>query len=233
MTTTGLIGRAALLAGAALALAPAAANAQAIITTGSGVYGGFLATGEMGYTDGVITSVNGASGTVGISVQADLSAYGRGTGLFDATTPGCICEGWGVSASGFGGGRDQSSGPNTGITLASQATDYTPGVAGTFFTTTSTLDGTSLQDTQAYAASKNPALIQDLVTLTNTGSSALTDVRYRRTMDWDGAPQGFAVNRDHIPRSRGEILHEAKKARLELGRIEPSIGPAENHRCTW
>src|SRR5690349_9024940 len=100
MTIQGLIGRAALLAGVALAVAPAAANAQAIVCSGAGVYGGFLATGEMGYSDGVLFSQNGAGGAIGISVQADLAAYGRGTGLFGATTPGCICEGWGVSASG-------------------------------------------------------------------------------------------------------------------------------------
>jgi PEP-CTERM motif len=185
--------RAALLSGAALALMPQYATASSIITNGNGIYGGFLSTGEMGFSDSTFFSQNGAGGTIGISVQADLSAYGRGSGLFDATTPGCICEGWGLSASGFGGGRDQSAGPNTGTTFVSEATDYIPNVAaGTFFTTTSTLDGTGLSITQEYGASASNNLLQDKVTITNTGGSTETDVRYRRTMDWDVPPGEFS-----------------------------------------
>ncbi|MGE0260011.1 MAG: PEP-CTERM sorting domain-containing protein [Alphaproteobacteria bacterium] len=186
------IWRAALLSGAALAVMPQAAMASSIISNGHGIYAGFLSTGEMGFADASLFSQNGSGGTIGISVNADLSAYGRGSGLFDATTPGCICEGWGVSASGFGGGRNQSSGPNSGITFVSEATDYTLGVPGTFFTSTSTLNGTSLSITQAYGASASNNLLQDKVTITNTGASTETDVRYRRTMDWDVPPGEFS-----------------------------------------
>ena len=180
-----------LLALAALAAAPHTAKAQAVITNGHGIYGGFLSTGEMGYSDSTLFSQNGSGGAIGISINTDLSAYGRGAGLFDATTPGCICEGWGLAASGQHGGFDQSSGPNSGLTLVSQSTDYTPGVAGSFFTTTSALTGTGLQITQDYRASSSNALLQDTVTITNTGLSTETGVTYRRTMDWDIPPSEF------------------------------------------
>lgn len=170
------------------------AHAQAIIGNGAGMYAAFLSTGEMGYADSTLNSINGAGNTIGISITADLSAYSRGSGIFDATTPGCICEGWGVSASGFGGGRNQNSGPNAGTTFVSQSTDYVPNTgAGTFFTTTSTLNGTSLQVTQEYKLSSNSNLFVDKVTLTNTDTSgSLTDVSYRRVMDWDVPPQEFS-----------------------------------------
>jgi PEP-CTERM motif len=175
-------------------VASSGAFAQAVISNGTGLYAGFQATGEMGFRDDTLFSQNGnyGGGAIGIAIQADLSAYGRGSGIFDATTPGCICEGWGVSASGFGGGRDISSGPNTGTSFVSQSTNYTPGTPGTFFNTESTLDGTSLDVKQNYHASTSTHLFQDTVTLTNTGSSPLTDVRYRRTMDWDIPPGEFA-----------------------------------------
>ena len=167
-----------------------AAHAQAVITNGAGIFGGFLKEGQMGFSDATLFSLN--AGPIGIAVQADLTAFGRGTGLFDATTPGCICEGWGISAGALGGGWNQSSGPNTGLTFVSQATDYSAGVAGSFFNTTSTLNGSTLSARHAIGASASPALLQARVTLTNTGGSALTDVRYRRVMDWDVPPGEFS-----------------------------------------
>ena len=55
--------------------------------------------------------------------------------------------------------------------------------------TTSTLNGSTLQVQHDYHASTSSALFQGTVTLTNTdGTTALSDVRYRRAMDWDVPP---------------------------------------------
>lgn len=174
----------------AIAVLSAPAFAGAVITNGSGIYLGVLDLGNLGYTDGITTSLNGANkgsgNTIGVSVYADLSAYGRGVGLFDATAPGCICEGWGAAVNGtIGGGANVDSG-TSGVTLVSFS--FTPSTA----TSTVSLDGSPLQVINAYAPSASTALMQDTVTMTNTSSTdSLTDVTYRRVMDWDVPPSEF------------------------------------------
>lgn len=171
----------------AIAVLSVPAFAGAVITNGSGIYLGVNNFGELGYTDGVTTTLNGSGGTVGVAVIADLTAYGRGAGLFDATSPGCICEGWGASVNGtIGGGSDIDSGGTFGLTFASFASTASTA------TTVSTLTGTGLQIQQVYAPSASSALMEDTVTLTNTGADALDDVTYRRVMDWDIPPAEFS-----------------------------------------
>jgi len=77
----------------------------AVITNGNGIYLGVNDYGHLGYTDGVTTTLNGSGGAVGVAAYADLSAYsGYSSGIYDSTTPGCICEGWGVAVNGVTGG---------------------------------------------------------------------------------------------------------------------------------
>lgn len=162
-------------------------HGSAVITNGFGIYLGVLDLGNLGYTDGVTMTNNGAYGTVGVAVEADLTGFpGYGPGLWDATSPGCICEGWGVSVNGaIGGGADVDSGTG-GLTFV--------GFTSTASTATSitSLIGSTLQITQAYAPSASNALYQDHVTLTNTGGAALNNVTYRRVMDWDVPPAEFS-----------------------------------------
>lgn len=161
------------------------AFAGAVITNGHGIYLGVADFGNLGYTDGVTTTLNGSGGEVGVAVYANLSAYGRGAGIFDATTPGCVCEGWGAAANGIGGGSDQDVGGVNNLSLVSFASTASTA------TVVTTLGGTDLQITQAYAPSASNALYQDTVTLTNTGIGTLSDVMYRRVMDWDIPPGEF------------------------------------------
>src|SRR5688572_29246890 len=90
-----------------LAAVPAAA--QAIITNGSGLAVGIQETGAMGVF-GVVPAEAGAPATeadylAGLSFVAD---YGGGLEWRDATTPGCLCEGFGVSVNGTISGFDSN-----------------------------------------------------------------------------------------------------------------------------
>lgn len=105
----------------------------------------------------------------------------------DAIAPGCFCEGWGVSVNGttagYVGNDDGGTSNITGVSFASTSSTATSVVG---------LTGTGLQVTQAFAPSTaNTVLFQDTVTLTNTGSTALTNVDYTRSMDWDIPPTEF------------------------------------------
>jgi len=169
-------------------LATVPAYGAAVITNGQGIYLGVNDQGHLDYTDGITTSVNAYY--VGVSIYADLSAYGHGVGLQDATAPGCLCEGWGAAATPFGGspiggGADVSVGGIDNLGLVSFTSTASTA------TSVTTLGGTTLQITQAYGPSTSNSLMLDTVTLTNMGTDPLGDVRYRRVMDWDVPPTEF------------------------------------------
>jgi type IV pilus assembly protein PilY1 len=148
---------------AVLLIATTVAWADAVIT---------LPTGEV--TIGVETL-----GALGPSVGIALNTM---TAPNDSIAPGCFCEGWGVSADAAHGQIGNANGGNsniTGVSFASTASTATSIV---------TLNGSSLQVTQAYGPSSGAphALFQDTVTLTNTDLvNAIGDVKYTRAMDWD------------------------------------------------
>lgn len=115
----------------------------------------------------------------------------------DATAPGCLCEGWGVSAT--SGGMDYSGWDNAaaggpvGLTLDSFTTDA---AAGTGSTITSAVHLTSLPGlsvSQTYEAAPNApgVFFVDHVSITNTTGGVLDDLRYVRVMDWDVPPTEF------------------------------------------
>ena len=105
----------------------------------------------------------------------------------DGIAPGCFCEGWGASANGLSGyaANDNGNANTTHVSFTSTATTAT--------TVTKLTLVPALQITQAFApaAGAPTALFQDTVTLTNTGSTTLTDVRYARALDWDIPPTEF------------------------------------------
>ncbi len=106
----------------------------------------------------------------------------------DATAPGCLCEGWGAADAG------------TGVTgYANVSTDGVQGITLESFTFTDstavsvvTIGGT-LRVTQDYHPSaKTPELYEDTVTIENVSGQDLSDIRYRRVMDWDVEPTAFS-----------------------------------------
>jgi type IV pilus assembly protein PilY1 len=163
-------------------LSAAMAFAQAVITLPGGqVSLGIAARGQLGA--GSLPSGSNAPGS-------SFGIYLVGPRL-DAIAPGCFCEGWGASANGIPGHATNDNGDNGAILPVSFSSTASSATAVT------TLAGTTLQITQAYgpAASSGAAagvLFVNNVTLTNTGGTALTDVRYTRSMDWDIPPTSFS-----------------------------------------
>ena len=137
----------------------------------------------------VITSGNVR---LGVDRLGDLGVTGIGitrTGVGDGITPGCLCEGWGMSGNGIAGwvGNDNGGTVNvTGTAFASTASTATASAQLTSLPT--------LRITQAYAPSASGDLFINTVTITNFGASAVSDVRYTRSMDWDIPPTEFAEN---------------------------------------
>jgi type IV pilus assembly protein PilY1 len=163
-------------------LSAAMAFAQAVITLPGGqVSLGIAARGQLG-AGSLPSGSNSAGDPFGI--------YLVGPRL-DAIAPGCFCEGWGASANGIAGHATNDNGDNAAILPVSFSSTASSATAVT------RLSGTTLQITQAYgpAASSGAAagvLFVNNVTLTNTGATALTDVRYSRSMDWDIPPTEFS-----------------------------------------
>ena len=133
----------------------------------------------------------------GIAYKFDGSlSQGSKSGWQDATTPGCLCEGWGA---GFvdrvgrqsHGRANESRGGVQNIEVKSFVSDETS-ITSTVWIKDS--EGQAvLEVTHRFGpAAKAPgALFQALVTMTNISGDSLQDVRYNRTMDWDVPPTEF------------------------------------------
>jgi len=162
------------------------ASAQAVITNGSGVALGVNTTGNLnvsGASVGILPY--NSSPYVGVAYLTDFTGTAAPE-WGDATAPGCLCEGWGVSAGAIWGGADIDAGGTVNLTVDS--------FTSTASTATSVVHLTSLPGlsiTQAYAPSLSPSLYADTVTITNSTGSAISDIRYRRVMDWDIPPTTF------------------------------------------
>lgn len=114
-------------------------------------------------------------------------------GLGDATSPGCQCEGWGVSASGVSGYANVSVNGIVNLTVDSFVTDDTGAPGGSFATSKTSLTSLpGLKVTQHYAISASGQLFENKVTIENATGGDLTNVRYVRVMDWDVPPTEFS-----------------------------------------
>ena len=147
-----------------------------------------LATVALGVND--LGHLNFSSPTfftenAGFTGLAARFADGR---FYDATAPGCLCEGWGLAltfdslrVSGFANESSGTEGLNGGLfgstTIAA--------------TSTTSLTAAPVSITHAYGISLAPNVFQGNVTITNNGTSTLQDVVYRRVMDWDVPPTEF------------------------------------------
>jgi uncharacterized repeat protein (TIGR01451 family) len=112
----------------------------------------------------------------------------------DSTSPGCLCEGWGVAdaAGGLTGSANEASG-NVNVTVDSFSSPSPDRAVSTVTVADPALPGFQLQVTQDYAPTAlSPNFFLDTVTVTNTGSNPVADLRYRRVMDWDVEPTAFS-----------------------------------------
>ncbi len=139
----------------------------------------FLGVNELGHLN--ISDPTGPDG------DGIYGLWRRGVG--DATSPGCLCEGWGVAVTTAGGreaGFANESAGTGGLTGGSF------GATTTTATSTVSLTGAPVTVTHAYGPSLAYGVFQGQVTITNTGTETLTDVVYRRAMDWDIPPTEFS-----------------------------------------
>ena len=176
----------ALLGGAALCVG-APASAAIIYNTGVAA----TATVAMGINDEA--HLNTAGGSIVANSSRTGLAFKFADGSWrDATSPGCFCEGWGVSVNGATSGYanvDSDSGVNNlsvvGVPVATPST---------FTTTTSITSLPGLTVRHAYAPADNSpeALFKVVVTIRNETGAAVNDVKYVRVMDWDVPPTEFS-----------------------------------------
>lgn len=173
------------------------ASAQAIIfNTGDAASAnialGVDSLGQLNINDPYGTTYTSNAGVTGLAKRFDDGS------LRDATAPGCLCEGWGVSgtlvdtATAYSGYANNSVGTGN-LTLSSFVTDAGAGtgsyaVSNVYLTS---LPGLQVQQHYTAAANASGNLFVNTVTITNNTGSAMDDVRYVRVMDWDVPPTEF------------------------------------------
>ncbi|RYD38706.1 MAG: hypothetical protein EOP86_00025 [Verrucomicrobiaceae bacterium] len=148
---------------------------------------------------GIVLGIN-PEGHLNVSNVYGLTSNSGATGLTligvgDATSPGCYCEGWGVSGSGVSGYANvDTDGGAHNLSVVSFDTDDAGSGPGTYAKSVVAVGGSDLQVTQHYAAAAAApgSLFADTVTITNTGADVITDVKYVRVMDWDIPPTEFS-----------------------------------------
>ena len=111
----------------------------------------------------------------------------------DSTSPGCACEGWGIADAGSGlTGYANQSGGNLNITVQNFSSPSPDRAISTVQVSDPGLAGYGLRVTQDYKPSPlTDNLFVNEVTVKNTGTQPVTDLRYRRVMDWDVEPTAF------------------------------------------
>lgn len=154
----------------------AAVLTSVVIGSGTVFAGAIITSGDISM--GIFDEGHLGFGDVGLNLS----------GVGDAIIPGNLYEGWGVSGSGKAGYADFFA---SGIVnLSSDSFSSSASTATSVVHLTDLLD---LQVTQAYAPSAGAplSLFEDTVTITNRGSSSISNVRYTRVMDWDVPPTPF------------------------------------------
>lgn len=191
-------------AGALLSYGLSVGTAQAaavIFNTGSAA----TATVALGVNDAGHLNTVDPTGTVATVGPSDVPgsfgvAYKFPDGSWrDATSPGCLCEGWGISATLGGGGsvsgfaNISSDGGVNNLTVDSFTTNAAAGTGSTATSVVHLTNTAGLSITHAYSPATNApgVLFKDTVTITNNTGAAISDVRFVRVMDWDVPPTEF------------------------------------------
>jgi hypothetical protein len=170
----------------ALAGAPAALG-QAIIHNTTTVKMGVDRYGQLNITGTVPSYVEG---TTEVGLRYLISGIGGAES--EATSHGCYCEGWGISATtpAFSAKANNAQGGATGLVSNSfVATGSPPNSAVADVSTT----GGQLKIVHDFHPSLSPNLYEVTVTVTNTTFPpvTVTGIKYRRNMDWDIEPTAF------------------------------------------
>jgi hypothetical protein len=168
----------AVVAAFGIAAAPSA-FAAAVIQNPAGTLA--LGVNDLGH-------LNTATGNVVVNSSRTGIALKFADGAFrDATSPGCFCEGWGVSVNGTTSGYANESVGTAGLTLDSFTS--VPGNITSIVHLTA-LPGLSIK--QSYSPSATGGSFINTVTITNGTGADVTDLKYVRVMDWDIPPTEFS-----------------------------------------
>ncbi len=162
------------LAGMAMACGVAGAQSAAIISDGQVVLG-IDDLAQLNVPGGVAS----VSGTTAVGVRYVPAG---GSDQYEVTSHGCLCEGWGVAASGVSGYANNSAG-TAGLTADSFASTAT--------TATVVTSSANLRVTHEFVLSSATDLLYEVI-VTIEALADVTDVEYRRTMDWDADPTPFS-----------------------------------------
>ncbi len=170
---------------AAMMLSAGVAHASATIINSAGTLAiGVNDDGSLNTTTGSVATNSGRTGIAynfGSSAAADFR---------DATSPGCFCEGWGVSVNGTNSGYANvaSDGGSHNLTYGTAAA-----TSSSITTVTALTDLPGIKVTQVYQSATNApdALFRNHVTITNTTGATVNNVSYVRVMDWDVPPTEF------------------------------------------
>ena len=117
----------------------------------------------------------------------------------DATSPGCLCEGWGVSGNGQQGwanvAKKRSGGSNLRVKSFETSTAHITSIVEM-----GPIGNEVLQVTHEYSPSPESrhTFFQGIVTITNISDKKVENVRYRREMDWDIPPTEFREYVSHF-----------------------------------
>jgi len=168
---------------------PGAVISNGTVMIGVTQYGGLgyncVGAGDSNCPAAAAGNVNGGAGPATVGLRyVPLNT--------DAIADGCVCEGWGVAdaTTGLTGGANESTG-YTNITPVSFVHDATSAVA-TVDISDPAIPGYALRVVQNFhPSSVTPNLYEVSVTITNTGTHDISDLRFRRSMDWDIEPTNF------------------------------------------
>ena len=174
--------------------AAATAQADAVITNGTVTLG----VNDLGHLN-VPGPFSAPSGTSIVGLRSNATGS-------DSTSPGCLCEGWGVAiASVNRAGFANEAGGTANLSLVSFAS--TASTATSVTRMTSAAGGALLEIRHVYTpVAGTPFLYQVAVGITNLSGQNLAagDLRYRRVMDWDIPVPGREINSiQGIPALRG------------------------------
>ncbi|BDZ53560.1 hypothetical protein [Agromyces marinus] len=137
-------------------------------------------------------NTNDATGSPAGPGDAGLAYLPTGS---DSTSPGCLCEGWGVGdpASGVWGGANLASEGQGGTNLQLESFVYTGSTAKSVVVVVDDADAPVFRVTHEYVpSSATPNLYQVNVTIENLSGAPIATVQYRRVMDWDIEPTAFS-----------------------------------------
>jgi len=187
---------------AAAMLVASGAQAAGIVSNGTVALGvkdtGALNVGGATPIFGPAFTSPGVGGTVGGTGVRGL--FVNGTSGYEATYPGCLCEGWGAgwtdgatSRSGYDGNGFS----NIALVSAVFGTDSDGNGIGTTVVRISDAAGSpSLEVTHEFRSSASDYLYQVNVTMKNISGADLgsgaTGLRYTRLMDFDTEPTAFS-----------------------------------------